>query len=1348
MVFVPRHVRKVLEQGNPASENPRHALQELRNEAAWVLLGEPGAGKSRALEEEATAAQGIWISIAKFLSADPDPEWQGKTLFLDGLDETRASGGDSSVLLRVRARLVMLGKPPFRIACRAADWFGSTDRQAISDASPNGQLAVLLLEPLDRPEILEILRENHGIADPEDFVEKAEKHGLEGLLSNPQSLQLLAESIRDGEWPSTRLETYQRACEQLADEHSKQHRNRQRAQAIALTQILEAAGQLCAVLLLSDKSGLALDAGSADGRFPLIDDFSPPDLAAARQAAGRKLFRQSPEGEERIIPSHRSIAEYLAAHWLARQLDCRGLPLGRVLNLLLGADGRTVAGLRGLYGWLALHSKKARPPLIEADPLTVVVYGDVKPMSPTDKRHILAGLRLEAERHTAFRWEVRMEAPFGALADPELAADFVAALESPERTEAAQSFADCVLAILAEGEPLPGLGAALRNIVVDDTRWGRVRTGALQTWLKQGASAEEARALLTAITDGQLTDSDDELSGQLLRHLYPVAIEPEDLLRYLHAPKDQTLIGSYAWFWGHRLSEDAPAPHVSVLLDHLAARTDLPWSDLREFHLKRMVGSLLARGIELHGESVSNERLFAWLGIGADEYGDIHREKEEGDRIADWLQSHPERYKALLALCYMQCESAENPKTCIYEQAHRLHGAVAPEDIGLWHLEQASLTANDALAENHLFEAVRALTYQRGHQGLNLEKIEAWGDAHPERKQWLEPMLAWGIQEWRTTRAVKAKTARQQRDDRRRERSIRLSKHIPDIRTGRANAVLMHELADVWLDHYPDTHGETPLERFNSYCDDGPTVLGAAEAGFRLCPERDDLPTVAEIINTNIQKEEHFIRNPCLIGMELRWRDGAENIEALPEGSLRRMIVFRLTYGAGAPAAWLAHLVAHAPHLVAEVLVDYASATLVARQEHVEGIYPLAHDPAYGAVARAAVPELLKRFPLRCKAGQLSQLEYLLKAALLYTLDRLPALLEKKIAAKSMDVAQKVYWLTAAMLFDPQRYEAALWKYVGKSWNRANYLSGFLSERFGSQKGDYELSARTLGKLIELLMPHAELDWPRGGGLVNEAMRRGDHIRAMVTRLGSLATSEAAQEIERLLALPATSKLKFPLEDSRHQLRLKQRENAFRFPPLSRVARILVNREPANAADLAALTLDHLDDIAQEIRRGNGDLFRQFWTEGVKNVPKSENSCRDALLDKLRARLTPFGIDCQPEVDHFNDKRADIRLSWRNEIALPIEIKGEWNESLWTALRSQLIGQYAIDPRADGYGIYLVLWFGGELQKAARDGGKKPRSPDELKARLQGQLDPEEQRRIFVRMLDVSWPSKLQPDRR
>jgi hypothetical protein len=1343
MTLVPRRARKLEDQNKGAVENPPEDLQKFRNLPAWVLLGEPGAGKSTAFESEAEATDGKCLRIAEFIHADTDEAWNGKILFLDGLDETRASAGNDTAIQLIRKQLKRLGNPPFRIACRAADWYGATDAEDLKAASADGQLAVLQLEPLEGDDILTLLRDNHGTEDPRAFVEKAEKLGVAGLLDNPQTLGLLAEAIQGGHWPETRHDTYRLACKKLAEEANKRHRDQARTRPCSVESLLDAAGQLCAVLLLSDQTGIALDPDHADQRFVYLNACAPPDLDAAALAVRTKLFR--PEGEERVVPCHRSVAEYLAARWLARRVDGAGLPLGRVLNLLLGQDGRTVAGLRGLYAWLALHSQKARPRLIEADPLTVVIYGDVKPMTVSDKRGLLAGLRRDAKRYSGFRWDVPASHPFCALADAELRDDFLATLQAPERDEASQAFVDCVLDILVEGEPLAELAPTLEEIVRDHTRWSVVRNDALKTWLKLANDLRAALTLLGDITAGRVADDDDELTGMLLQHLYPNHIGSEALLSHLHIPKNSNLIGMYFWFWSHELPQCAPDEHLPALLDGLVGRAEIQPHYDHDRSLKEIADKPLARGVMVYGDTISDERLFAWLGIGADEYGEIPRGKAAQETLSAWISVRPKHYKALLALCFSQCEGHEHPAYCVDTQSNRLHNATPPDDIGLWHLEQVDRITDDGLARVHLSKAVNALINQRGAVGLSLERLEAWANAHPERKSWLEPLLAWEIPEWHMERVAAKKSREQARFESKRNRTIALQRQLPQIQSGTARVDLMHQLAGVWMGLYTNTRGDTPVDRFESYCEHGQALLAMAEAGFRHCPERDDLPTVKEIIDLALEQKEHFIRRPCLVGMELRWRDGEAEIDKLPEEAQRRMLAFRLTDGTGNTPEWFIHLVQQRPSLVAEVLSLYAGTTLKAGKDYVDSIYPLEHDATYRDVAILAAPRLLETFPVRARSGQLHHLESLLKAALRCTPEQLPALVKKKLSMKGMDVAQKVYWLATAMLLDPTQYEAALWNHIGKSDVRANHLSGFLGNRNGGVSDDYALSVSTIGKLIEQLVPHAAIEWPEGGHVVSDAMRRGDHIRALVNRLGGLATPEAKQEIDRLLGLPALRKLKHLLEAARHDLKQRQRESEFRFPFPREVAQVLANQAPTSVADLAALTLDHLDDIAREIRQDNDDGFRAFWNVWIearqqKIAAREENYCRDALLTRLRPRLEPLGIDSQPEGDYANDKRADLRLSYRTELALPIEIKRDSNASLWSALRKQLIGQYAIAPRANGYGIYLVLWFGGEGMPGAIDGGKKPQTPEELRTRLEAQLDPMERRRIFVRVLDVSWP--------
>ena len=136
-----------------------------------------------------------------------------------------------------------------------------------------------------------------------------------------------------------------------------------------------------------------------------------------------------------------------------------------------------------------------------------------------------------------------------------------------------------------------------------------------------------------------------------------------------------------------------------------------------------------------------------------------------------------------------------------------------------------------------------------------------------------------------------------------------------------------------------------------------------------------------------------------------------------------------------------------------------------------------------------------------------------------------------------------------------------------------------------------------------------------------------------------------------------------------------RRDAGYRHPDIEQVCQTLNGGTPANAADLAALLMDRLEELALDIRRGNTDDWRQYWNEphGQSPTAKHEDHCRDALLSALRHRL-PEGVDAQPEGHYANDKRADIRVSC-GDFQVPVEIKKNMHRDLWSALRNQLIVQ-------------------------------------------------------------------------
>lgn len=1339
MITVPRTVRVIAESNEAQSEIQARPIPDYRDHPAWVLLGEPGAGKTEALKAEAEQVGGYFCRVAEFVEDDDLEHLRGKTLFLDGLDEVRAS--DSSTLLpKIGARLRKLGNPGFRLSCRAADWHGATDRSDLTAYAPGGELLILQLDPLTTNDIVELLRRNHDIADPDSFISEARRRGIDPLLENPQTLELLAKSVTHPTWPETRTETFDLACRKLVEEPNARHRTRERSAPTNASDRIEAAGQLCASLLLADKTGIALDPNHADARFPMVSDFQPQHHENTLSALRSPLFL--PEGEDRLVPKHRSIAEYLAARWLAGRIDRKRLSLKRLLNLLTGDTDGTVAGLRGLYAWLASLSTAARNTLMEIDPITVILYGDPQPMPASEKRLLLSGIFREIDRYGGGIPGADIGPALPRLWDSALSDDFLRILENPDRSQIAQIKASYVIDILRRNKPTPALVAALKTMVCDHSRWPGLRRIALKTWL-ESASPDEALSILNDIREGRLDDPDDGLAGTLLPALYPAHLAPALVIEHLHKPKREHHFGSYYFFYGYHLPEKAPTDHLPVLLNSLADKAaDIFHSPYPSTNLSGVIGKLLVRALTEAGDQIDDTVLCHWLGIGVGRNDTLVKHgRESVSAIRAWFENHPNRYMGVLDQIFKYCESHDDPAYCIAIHEGRLLGATPPPTIGEWHLSQASSSDTGQRARLHLEAAIRLAYDPRSDTGLTLDRIYEWGQANLDKQPWLGELLVCPISELRQKLATHVQEQRSEFSRKRHSRTLAVAPHLHAIYSGVAPPDLLHQLAGVWEGLYHDVPGQSLKERFDNYTENGSDVLAAAQAGFRQCPLRPDLPTAQEVIELCSRQKQHYIARPCLIGMELLWQDDPALIREMDDDVLGRMLAFRLAIGTGNTPAWFNWMAHERPARFADVLVEYAASALKARLSHVDGLYALEHDPAYKAVAKIAVPRLLDAFPPRAKKGHMQYLVGLLKSSLRHNPHGLAELVRKKVSLKSLEPVQKTYWLTAGLLINPAQYEENLWDHVGRSDVRAEAVMSLLSDDWNRLVIHDHPSIRTIGILIERLCPIADFDNPEVGTAATE---RGRRIRTLISGLASIPTDDARNELLRLLRLPSTRKVRQKLEQARHEQAIRQRERQFRFLPLESVATILSDQASASVSDLAALTTDLVDDIARSIRQDNDDGFRAFWNvhAGHSPTPRDENLCRDVLLSRMRPRLDALGISAAPEADHHNDQRADIEVAYRNLFSVPVEIKRDSNKALWTGLREQLVGKYLTNPRCGGYGLYVVLWFGDARHPVPRatDGGKRPQTPEELETRLRALLTPTEQRTIFVRVIDVSWP--------
>ncbi len=408
------------------------------------------------------------------------------------------------------------------------------------------------------------------------------------------------------------------------------------------------------------------------------------------------------------------------------------------------------------------------------------------------------------------------------------------------------------------------------------------------------------------------------------------------------------------------------------------------------------------------------------------------------------------------------------------------------------------------------------------------------------------------------------------------------------------------------------------------------------------------------------------------------------------------------------------------------------------------GIYELGDNEPF---ARLACLPLLDAFPVRCTAERLDDLSYLLRTALLHcdAADVLSSI-DRKLARRSMGMAQRVCWLVAGLLASANSasagfaasYRKRLEEHVGGNERRARHLADFVS-----RAGDAPFS--TVNWCLEV--PALQLLVRLIGSVHRPALdplgSMSDLVRGLMDRIASVPTPEATGALAALRDDDALRPWRPDLVHAADRQRVVRRDTEFRHPDAARVLETLAGHGPANTADLAALTVDLIEELSRNIRDGNTNDWRQYWIRSVGDQPwrpGHEDHCRDALLSDLRYRMRGLGIAAEPEGRYADEKRADIRVSY-DGFNVPVEIKKSTSRDLWSAVRSQVIPRYARDPGANGYGIYLVFWFGVEpVPCKSPESGPRPTSAPELGERLLGTLSPEEARLISICLIDVSRP--------
>ena len=557
-----------------------------------------------------------------------------------------------------------------------------------------------------------------------------------------------------------------------------------------------------------------------------------------------------------------------------------------------------------------------------------------------------------------------------------------------------------------------------------------------------------------------------------------------------------------------------------------------------------------------------------------------------------------------------------------------------------------------------------------------------------------------------------------------------LQQHEAEVRTNCPTGVL-YELGRMSLGQFRIVAGDTPEERLRGVLQ-GDALVRLALDAIQDTPKRGDLPSVAEVAKC---KQTYLLATPFAAALELSPRP------TLDRGGTMLALAFR--FHSGGLRGWYESVLEAQPALVANTLLAYCRTAF--KHRNFPSFMFLA-EPKHAAVTQSVALKLLKAFPPRCSTEDLPELQRLLSAALKYARDGLAELVRHKAGLSGMTAMQRVYWLCCGLGLEPANYKEDLIKTLTGRGEYERMLCAVRLMGGGVLPVNDHLDVEAAAALVE----HLGTRWPPSSlsagttaansrfaivGSVVDAANASAAVMRLIDHLASLSESSATEALGRLAENALLERWQDRLRHALRQQRETRREAEFQYATVPQVLETLDGGNPANSADLAALTTDHLRQLAESIARGNTSAWELFWNLAKElREPRDENLCRNALLELLRERL-PEGVDAEREGSYAADRRADIRVSYKG-FNVPVEIKKSTHRELWTAIGTQLM-EYANDPGADGHGIYLVLWFGPVGCQKPPD-GEKPETPQQLEDQLQGRLTPEEARKIDVVVLDVS----------
>lgn len=611
-------------------------LESIMSIPCLVLLGEPGIGKTYAMQTEQQAidskiktegADTLWLNLNSFGSEDrlvhdlfeheTFVSWaKGKHqlhVFLDSLDECLLRIDNIAALLIDEFKKYPTERLFLRIACRTADWPNSLE-EGMKEHWKKDSVAVYELTPLRRKDISEAAEANQF--DSEKFLREIDRKEIVPLAIKPITLNFLINSYRNThQFPSTQTELYLKGCLLLCEEANLSRRGARRTGTLTAEQRMAVAARIAAITVFANRYAIwtSFDQGNVPEEDVMVQDLCGGNESinedeflvneeAVRETLATGLFSSS--GSNRLSWAHQTYAEFLASHYLVQSKAT----LTQILDLMIypsDPEKKLIPQLNEVAAWLAGMAPDVFRAITESNP-EILLRSDMATIDVNDKAKLIESLLHLYDKDKLSDYDVEINRKFRKLAHPGLAGQIKpylldnskgivvrrVAIKIVEVCELHDFYDDLVNISLNPLQPIQireSAAYAINNI--DDNK--------INTKLKPLAISEVKE------------DTDDTLKGCSLRAIWPNHITAEELFTSITPPKRESFFGSYRTFLIYDLVQHLKPIDLQIALQWVDEQES---SEKLQHSFKNLIDDIMLKAWE-HLESPGVLENFAKIAL-------------------------------------------------------------------------------------------------------------------------------------------------------------------------------------------------------------------------------------------------------------------------------------------------------------------------------------------------------------------------------------------------------------------------------------------------------------------------------------------------------------------------------------------------------------------------------------------------------------------------------------------------------------------------------------------------------------------------------------------------------------